>query len=365
MQEKWPRPTRRSVRCSQPILDQRARCADTLVVLTSDHGESLGEHGEATHGIFAYEATLKVPLILYYPPLLAPRIVDAAVSHVDILPTILEALGLPAPPGLRGRSLLPVATARERPGRSPTSKRSRDRSIAAGRRCRESSRTDRSTSTSRSPSCTTFTRIQAKRTTWPTSDRRRSLACRRCCGRSEGRRPARRRNGRSQRAAAEPRIRHVNRSRIEALHGRRRSQAADPGRGRASGGRPSLSGRPGQRRALACPRTDSRASRQPLGFAAARPSRARRGKHAAGDCRAAAGRDHRSGRCRGRLSARCHLTAANRPRDAIELLQPYASRLMRTCRCSSPSRWRRRAACLSRSASRRSKKRACRTGRTP
>ncbi len=47
----------------QPILDAGA-ATDTLVVLTSDHGESLGDHGEATHGIFAYEATLKVPLIV-------------------------------------------------------------------------------------------------------------------------------------------------------------------------------------------------------------------------------------------------------------------------------------------------------------
>ena len=50
----------------------------TLVVLTSDHGESLGDHGEATHGVFAYEATLKVPLVFYQPRLLRPVVVDAA-----------------------------------------------------------------------------------------------------------------------------------------------------------------------------------------------------------------------------------------------------------------------------------------------
>src|SRR5439155_1063936 len=48
----------------QPMLDITSK-GRTLVVLTADHGESLGEHGEATHGIFAYEATLRVPLILY------------------------------------------------------------------------------------------------------------------------------------------------------------------------------------------------------------------------------------------------------------------------------------------------------------
>jgi arylsulfatase A-like enzyme/Flp pilus assembly protein TadD len=81
----------------------------TLVVLTSDHGESLGEHGEATHGIFAYEATLRVPLILYQPRLLRARVVSQPARHVDLLPTVLDALSLPVPEGLPGRSLLGMA----------------------------------------------------------------------------------------------------------------------------------------------------------------------------------------------------------------------------------------------------------------
>jgi arylsulfatase A-like enzyme/Flp pilus assembly protein TadD len=80
----------------------------TLVVFTSDHGESLEEHGEATHGIFAYEATLHVPLILRAPGLFAPRVVRGPVRHVDVLPTILDALGIEAPSDLPGRSLLPL-----------------------------------------------------------------------------------------------------------------------------------------------------------------------------------------------------------------------------------------------------------------
>ena len=86
----------------------------TLVVLTSDHGESLGDHGEATHGVFAYEATLKVPLVFYQPRLLRPVVVDAPAQHVDILPTVLDALALPVPPGLSGRSLLPVIAGENR-----------------------------------------------------------------------------------------------------------------------------------------------------------------------------------------------------------------------------------------------------------
>jgi tetratricopeptide (TPR) repeat protein len=87
------------------------------VVLTSDHGESLGEHGEATHGIFAYEATVRVPLVLYAPSLFRPTVVRDPVRHVDILPTVLDAFGLPAPPGVAGRSLLPLAAGRSLPPR--------------------------------------------------------------------------------------------------------------------------------------------------------------------------------------------------------------------------------------------------------
>ncbi|MET1084378.1 MAG: sulfatase-like hydrolase/transferase [Burkholderiales bacterium] len=91
-----------------PILDAGAG-GDTLVVLTADHGESLGEHREATHGVFAYEATLRVPLILYYPPLLKPRVSSASVRHIDIAPTILQMLQLPAIAKAQGRRLVDVA----------------------------------------------------------------------------------------------------------------------------------------------------------------------------------------------------------------------------------------------------------------
>lgn len=78
----------------------------TFLIVTSDHGESLGEHGELTHGLFAYEATLKVPLILHEPGRLEPGVETRSVRHVDIIPTILERLGLAVPKGLPGRSLL-------------------------------------------------------------------------------------------------------------------------------------------------------------------------------------------------------------------------------------------------------------------
>ncbi|HEY7413360.1 MAG TPA: sulfatase-like hydrolase/transferase [Vicinamibacteria bacterium] len=81
----------------------------TFAVLTADHGEALGEHGEKTHGIFAYRGTLHVPLLLYAPRLLRPHVVDEPVRHVDIAPTVLDALGAERPDGWHGRSLLAAA----------------------------------------------------------------------------------------------------------------------------------------------------------------------------------------------------------------------------------------------------------------
>lgn len=87
----------------QPFLDGREPPA--LVIFTSDHGEALGEHGELTHGLFAYEATLKVPLVIWGPKI-APGSDTRPARHVDVLPTVLDALGVEPPQGLPGRSLL-------------------------------------------------------------------------------------------------------------------------------------------------------------------------------------------------------------------------------------------------------------------
>jgi arylsulfatase A-like enzyme/Tfp pilus assembly protein PilF len=81
----------------------------TVVLLTADHGEALGQHGEKTHGLFAYEGTLHIPLILFAPRLLAPRVVAEPVRHVDLLPTVLDFLGSSPLEDLPGRSLLPLA----------------------------------------------------------------------------------------------------------------------------------------------------------------------------------------------------------------------------------------------------------------
>jgi arylsulfatase A-like enzyme/Flp pilus assembly protein TadD len=65
----------------------------TIVVIVGDHGESLGEHGETTHGLLLYESTLHVPLIIAAPSL-RPRVVREPVSTVDVAPTIADLAGL-------------------------------------------------------------------------------------------------------------------------------------------------------------------------------------------------------------------------------------------------------------------------------
>jgi len=78
----------------------------TLVVLVADHGESLGEHGESTHTFFVYDATQHVPLVVRTPWGDRGRS-HVQASTVDVMPTALELLGLPAPEGIDGRSLAP------------------------------------------------------------------------------------------------------------------------------------------------------------------------------------------------------------------------------------------------------------------
>lgn len=86
-------------------LRRSGRLDTTLVVVIADHGESLGEHGEETHGIFIYDATMHVPLLLRWPGALAAgRRYAGLFSGVDLAPTILELLRLPALPHAQGVS---------------------------------------------------------------------------------------------------------------------------------------------------------------------------------------------------------------------------------------------------------------------
>ena len=96
----------------------------TLVVVTSDHGEALGEHGEPDHGFFLYDATLQVPLIVAGPKVvegrnrprleIAPRVVAEQVRSIDIVPTIADIVGLPPDAAADGESLVPLLQGRTR-----------------------------------------------------------------------------------------------------------------------------------------------------------------------------------------------------------------------------------------------------------
>ena len=89
------------------FLKEKKLYENSIIVLSGDHGESLGEHGEKTHGFFIYNATMHVPLIIHLPGKAAGTL-NAPVSLVDLMPTILASLGIDAPPQVQGTNLLPL-----------------------------------------------------------------------------------------------------------------------------------------------------------------------------------------------------------------------------------------------------------------
>jgi arylsulfatase A-like enzyme len=101
-------------------LESMGLLSSTLVVLTADHGESLGEHDYFfEHGAYLYEATVRVPLIFSYPPALpAGQVITTQARTIDIVPTVLDVARLPIPEGLQGASLLPRMLGKG-PGPSP------------------------------------------------------------------------------------------------------------------------------------------------------------------------------------------------------------------------------------------------------
>jgi choline-sulfatase len=93
------------------FLDARNLTRHTVVIVMGDHGESLGEHGEGTHGFFVYQATMHVPLMIRAPyDVMAGRRVGDTVRSIDILPTALELLGVKTADRLEGSSVVPLMT---------------------------------------------------------------------------------------------------------------------------------------------------------------------------------------------------------------------------------------------------------------
>ncbi len=85
----------------------------SLIVITSDHGEALGDHKEQTHAYYVYQSTLRVPWVIKWPGAGGATRVVEPVSLVDVMPTILDLLEIPAPTKIQGESLVPAILAND------------------------------------------------------------------------------------------------------------------------------------------------------------------------------------------------------------------------------------------------------------
>jgi arylsulfatase A-like enzyme/Tfp pilus assembly protein PilF len=109
-------------------LDQLKLREKTLIILTSDHGEGLGEHKEKTHGIFIYDSTLRVPLIFHNPHVLPKnKVLSDQVGLIDVMPTVLDLMGWDHIPDVQGKSLKSAMLE----GKSPPDKKCYIESVAA------------------------------------------------------------------------------------------------------------------------------------------------------------------------------------------------------------------------------------------
>ena len=89
--------------------------SDALLAVAADHGEALGDHGESTHGVFLYDATLHVPLLVRLPAARSAGVrVEARVRLADLAPTILDVLGARPPAAMQGATLLPLLEQKEK-----------------------------------------------------------------------------------------------------------------------------------------------------------------------------------------------------------------------------------------------------------
>jgi arylsulfatase A-like enzyme len=98
-------------------LERRGLLENTLVLFTSDHGEEFADHGDFGHGNSLFAEQVQVPLIMSLPAGVADqgKRFPHVVRHIDVFPTVLDVLGLPIPPEIAGRSLLPIVRGEEPP----------------------------------------------------------------------------------------------------------------------------------------------------------------------------------------------------------------------------------------------------------
>jgi choline-sulfatase len=102
-------------------LRQRGLYDRAVIAVMADHGEALGDHGEDTHGMFLYDETIHVPLVIKLPYADSPgkhsagKRIESRVELVDVLPTILQAVGIAVPREVQGESLLALMTPTPKP----------------------------------------------------------------------------------------------------------------------------------------------------------------------------------------------------------------------------------------------------------
>jgi choline-sulfatase len=89
-------------------VEKKSPTDKTVIVILSDHGESLGEHGEHTHGVFIYDSTLRIPFVMAGPGIPAGVRVKQQARSIDFLPTLLEVMGGTKPDKVQGVSLVPT-----------------------------------------------------------------------------------------------------------------------------------------------------------------------------------------------------------------------------------------------------------------
>ncbi|WP_176441757.1 sulfatase family protein [Granulicella rosea] len=94
-------------------LEELGMADNTIVVYQSDHGEMQGDHGIYMKGPYFYDCLTRVPLIIRWPGHVKTQKIDALVELTDLAPTLLEAAGVPVPPGMQGRSLYPILTGKK------------------------------------------------------------------------------------------------------------------------------------------------------------------------------------------------------------------------------------------------------------
>jgi arylsulfatase A-like enzyme len=91
-------------------LEKQGHLDDTMIILIADHGDEMYEHGKIGHGQSLHEELVHIPYVISYPPLFPPgKVVDEGVELVDVLPTIVDALGGKVPPDAQGESLIALA----------------------------------------------------------------------------------------------------------------------------------------------------------------------------------------------------------------------------------------------------------------